>query len=60
MAWRAVADGSVVYVDRGISRGMRYGIETARASGLAVEFRSLKKKAGAGAGLTSAVGRPAA
>lgn len=41
LAWRHVADASVVYVDRGISDGMRRGIAAARESGLPVEFRSL-------------------
>ena len=41
LAWRAVAEASVVYIDRGISIGMGYGIETARASGLPVEYRKL-------------------
>lgn len=37
LAWRHVADGSVVYTDRGISRGMECGIERARN----VEFRRI-------------------
>ncbi len=41
LAWRAVADGSVVYVDRGISRGMEYGIAAAEAAGKPVEIRRL-------------------
>lgn len=41
LAWRGVADASVVYVDRGISDGMRYGMDAARAAGLTVEKRSL-------------------
>lgn len=41
LAWRRVADASVVYTDRGISGGMRYGIETAKASGGPVEYRSI-------------------
>jgi hypothetical protein len=41
LAWRAVAQASVVYVDRGVSSGMRYGIAAARAAGVPVEFRSL-------------------
>ena len=41
LAWRAVADASVVYTDRGISKGMEYGIAAARAAGLPVEMRSL-------------------
>jgi hypothetical protein len=41
LAWRKVADMSVVYIDRGISQGMKYGIGAARAAGRRVEFRSL-------------------
>jgi hypothetical protein len=41
LAWRAVADASVVYIDRGVSDGMRHGIEAARAAGIEVEFRAL-------------------
>lgn len=41
LAWRTVAQAAVVYTDRGISRGMEYGIEAARSAGLAVEFRTL-------------------
>lgn len=43
-AWHKVAEASVVYTDRGISRGMRRGIEHARALGLPVEFRQLGHK----------------
>ena len=39
LAWRSVADASVVYCDLGVSEGMRQGIEAARASGLVVEER---------------------
>lgn len=42
LAWRAVAQASVVYYDMGISSGMRYGIEAAEKSGIPVEFRSLR------------------
>ncbi|WGL32540.1 hypothetical protein Arash_gp89c [Salmonella phage Arash] len=41
LAWKTVAQGSVVYVDHGISRGMEYGIAAAREQGLTVELRSL-------------------
>lgn len=43
LAWRKVAEKSVVYIDKGISRGMWYGIDAARESGITVEFRTLKK-----------------
>ncbi len=41
LAWRKVAEASVVYVDLGISRGMEYGIESAKNAGLEIEFRQL-------------------
>lgn len=40
-AWREAADATVVYTDRGYSRGMRYGIEDALKKGRPVEYRSL-------------------
>lgn len=40
-AWARVADACVVYVDRGISPGMEYGIECAKEYGLEIEFRRL-------------------
>lgn len=41
LAWRRVAEGTVVYVDLGISTGMQYGIDAAKAAGRTVEFRTL-------------------
>jgi hypothetical protein len=41
LAWKKVADKSVVYTDRGISRGMEYGIKAAKNAGLPIEFRNL-------------------
>ena len=41
LAWRDVADATVVYIDRGVTRGMEFGIATAREAGRLVEFRSL-------------------
>lgn len=41
LAWRRVADASVVYTDRGISEGMRKGIEAALETGIPVEYRSI-------------------
>ena len=41
LAWRRVADKTVVYTDRGISSGMSYGIKAAGEAGIAVEYRSL-------------------
>lgn len=42
LAWRAVAEKSVVYVGRGISRGMRYGIAAAENVLLEIEYRDLE------------------
>ena len=41
LAWRSVAEATVVYIDRGVSRGMEYGIAVAKQAGLPVEIRSL-------------------
>lgn len=41
LAWGAEAEATVVYVDRGISRGMQYGIERAQREGRPVEYRRL-------------------
>lgn len=41
LAWRVVADASVVYTDLGISKGMEYGIEAAKKAGIKVEYRTL-------------------
>lgn len=43
LAWGAVADATVVYIDRGLSRGMVYGIERAKSDGRPVEFRLLER-----------------
>ena len=43
LAWRKVAEKSVVYIDEGMSGGMWYGIDLARDQGIPIEFRSLKK-----------------
>jgi hypothetical protein len=42
LAWRTVADGTVVYTDRGISKGMEYSIAAAISAGKEVEYRSLE------------------
>jgi hypothetical protein len=39
LAWRKVAEASVVYADRGVSEGMKYGIKAAEAAGVPVIFR---------------------
>lgn len=41
LAWGAKADATVVYVDRGISRGMAQGILRAHEEGRPVEVRSV-------------------
>jgi hypothetical protein len=41
LAWRHVSDGTVVYTDFGMSRGMQYGVDAAKASGKSVEYRTL-------------------
>lgn len=41
LAWREVAQASVIYIDRGISPGMYLGIEAAERLGIPVERRSL-------------------
>lgn len=43
LAWRAVAQASVVYTDRGVSSGMQYGIAAAERAGIPVEYRSIGK-----------------
>ena len=45
LAGRTVAEASVVYTDRGISPGMRYGIDAALRAGRPVEFRKLGEAA---------------
>jgi hypothetical protein len=42
LAWRKAADSSVVYIDRGISKGMQYGIDDAIESGLRVVYRQIE------------------
>ncbi len=41
LAWGLAAARTVVYTDRGISRGMQQGIDDAKRVGRPVEFRSL-------------------
>jgi|SRR5882724_3950532 len=41
LAWKAVAEASVVYADLGISKGMEYGIAAASRAGLPIEYRIL-------------------
>lgn len=41
LAWGRAADLTAVYVDRGISAGMRYGISAAESMGRPVEIRRI-------------------
>ncbi len=41
LAWRSVAEATVVYTDLGVSRGMEYGISAAVQAGAPVELRSI-------------------
>ncbi len=41
LSWGSVAEATVVYIDRGMSSGMRYGVERAEAEGRPVEYRRL-------------------
>jgi hypothetical protein len=43
LAWRQVAQASVVYTDRGISKGMQYGIVAAEKAGITIEYRKLSE-----------------
>ena len=44
LAWVRVSEATVVYVDRGLTRGMAYGVHSALAAGRTVEFRSLSSE----------------
>lgn len=41
LEWGKFADYTVVYIDRGISNGMRYGIENAEKQGREIIYRKL-------------------
>lgn len=41
LVWGAQAEATVVYVDRGVSSGMNYGVARALSQNRSVEFRSL-------------------
>jgi hypothetical protein len=43
LAWGCLAERTVVYVDRGISRGMEQGIRHANECGRPVDYRHLKE-----------------
>ena len=44
LAWGAAAERVVVYVERGISAGMRYGIARAKGRGQSVEIRAIDRE----------------
>ena len=46
LAWHTVADATVVYTDRGISRGMQHGIEVTQKAGNPIEYRTIVKPTG--------------
>jgi len=41
LAWRKVAEATIVYTDRGFSKGMSYGVKAAREAGIPVIYRSI-------------------
>lgn len=42
--WNQLADAVVIYTDMGMSSGMKWGIENAKANGTPIEYRSLNKE----------------
>ena len=42
LAWRDVAEGSVIYTDFGITKGMEYGITRHRNAGKTIIFRKIR------------------
>jgi hypothetical protein len=46
LAWIEVADAMVVYIDRGISFGMRKAMEVAKSKNLRIEIRTIDRIAG--------------
>lgn len=44
LAWKVVADLSVVYTDYGVTKGMEYGIKAAEEAGIPVEYREILGK----------------
>lgn len=44
LIWGKHAQKTVVYTDRGISEGMKYGIQEAHKQNRPVEYRTLKRK----------------
>lgn len=46
LAWGLVANATVVYVDHGFSRGMRFGIDRATREGRTIEYRHIGAEPG--------------
>jgi hypothetical protein len=42
LAWRSVAEETVVYIDRGITDGMIYGVSKANIDGIPVIYRRIE------------------
>ncbi len=43
LAWRKVAEATIVYIDRGVTKGMKYGIAAAYEANLPIELRGIGK-----------------
>ncbi len=43
LAWGRAAEATVVYIDRGLSNGMKYGIQRAEQDGRPIEYRQLEQ-----------------
>jgi hypothetical protein len=43
LAWGSVAEATIVYTDRGISRGMQYGIDNAKKAGRSIQQRQIRR-----------------
>jgi hypothetical protein len=43
LEWAKVACASVVYIDHGISSGMKHGIKTAEILGVPIEYRKIEE-----------------
>jgi len=44
LAWTKYAEATVVYTDKGISKGMKLAIERAKQEGRPIEYRTLLKE----------------
>lgn len=53
LAWRKVADATIVYTDYDITAGMRYGIQAARKAGIEIIYRKIIFVEGRGIGKSS-------